>query len=227
MKEGPNISAVAALIGDPARANMLGALMDGRALTVNELRDVAGVSLPTTSGHLARLGAAGLLNMEKQGRHHYYRLSGPDVAAVMEGLMSLAQRTGAIRVRTGPRDAALRTARICYDHIAGERGVALLDSLRERNLVVGEEKLALTGDGRTFFADLGIDIPELEKKRRPMCRACLDWSERRSHLAGSLGKAVLEKIIERGWARRSESRVLVFTPPGGKAFDRLVGLDNA
>lgn len=227
MKDGPNIATVAALIGDPARANMLTALMDGRALTVTELAEAAGVTIQTASGHLAKLDAAKLLKAEKQGRHRYFRLSGTDVGEVLEGLMGLAQRTGAVRVRTGPRDAALRTARVCYDHIAGERGVALLDSLRLRRLVTGEERLAITSEGRAFFADLGIDIGALEKKRRPLCRACLDWSERRSHLAGSLGKAVLDKIVERGWARRSESRVLVFTPPGGRAFDRLIGQEAA
>jgi DNA-binding transcriptional ArsR family regulator len=126
MKDGPIIAAVAALLGDPARANMLTALMDGRALTVSELAEAAGVSLPTASGHLSKLDAAGLLFAEKQGRHRYHRLSGHDVAQVIEGLMGLAQRTGAVRVRTGPKEAALRKARVCYDHLAGERGVELL-----------------------------------------------------------------------------------------------------
>ncbi|HEX8373826.1 MAG TPA: winged helix-turn-helix domain-containing protein, partial [Geminicoccaceae bacterium] len=129
MKDGPVIAAVAALLGDPARANMLTALMDGRALTVSELAQAAGVALPTASGHLSKLAAAGLLQGERQGRHRYFRLSGPDVAGVLEGLMGLAQRTGAVRVRTGPRDATLRAARVCYDHLAGDRGVALMQRL--------------------------------------------------------------------------------------------------
>src|SRR6201996_9054816 len=126
MKDGPVIAQIAALMGDPARANMLTALMDGRALTVSELALAGGVGLPTASGHLAKLDQAGLLSAEKQGRHRYFRLSGPDVAQVLESLMSLAQRTGAVRVRTGPKDAALRTARVCYDHLAGERAVRLM-----------------------------------------------------------------------------------------------------
>src|ERR1700712_2667158 len=117
------IASVAALLGDPARANILTTLMDGRALTVSELAGAAGVTIQTASGHLAKLEAAQLLCAEKQGRHRYFRLSGPDVAHVLEALMGLAQRTGATRVRTGPKDAALRTARICYDHIAGASGV--------------------------------------------------------------------------------------------------------
>ncbi len=137
MKEGPIIASVAALLGDPARANILTALMDGRALTVSELAEAAGVTLQTASGHLAKLDAANLLTAEKQGRHRYFRLSGPDVAQVLEALMGLAQRTGATRVRTGPKDAALRSARVCYDHLAGERGVALLRGARLRGLIDG------------------------------------------------------------------------------------------
>ncbi|MBC7167897.1 metalloregulator ArsR/SmtB family transcription factor, partial [Phenylobacterium sp.] len=132
MQDGPVIARTAALLGDPARANMLTALMDGRALTVSELAEVAGVTLPTASGHLARLFEAELVTAEKQGRSRYFRLSGPDVAEVLEGLMALAQRTGAVRVRTGPRDPALRHARICYDHLAGAAGVAVMNGLVER-----------------------------------------------------------------------------------------------
>ena len=135
MADGPLIASVAALIGDPARANMLTALMNGRALTARELAETGGIAPPTASGHLARLVDAGLLAVRRQGRHRYYRLSGPDVAETLEALMGLAQRTGAVPVRTGPRDAALREARLCYDHLAGERGVALLESLRRRNMV--------------------------------------------------------------------------------------------
>ncbi|MCV0396541.1 MAG: winged helix-turn-helix domain-containing protein [Rhizobiaceae bacterium] len=224
MKEGPMISTVAALIGDPARANMLTALMDGRALTVTELASAASVALPTASGHLAKLEQGRLLVAQKQGRHRYFRLSDADIGEAIEKLMGIAQRTGAVRVRTGPRNQAMRTARICYDHMAGERGVALLDALRRSGHLEGEERLAVTADGRRFFADLGIDMAKLEKGRRPVCRACLDWSERRSHLAGALGKALLQAIVERGWARRSESRVLVFTPSGERAFAEAFAL---
>ncbi|MBB3021159.1 DNA-binding transcriptional ArsR family regulator [Microvirga lupini] len=219
MKEGPVIASVAALLGDPARANILTALMDGRALTVSELAEAAGVTLQTASGHLAKLDAANLLTAEKQGRHRYFRLSGSDVAQVLEALMGLAQRTGATRVRTGPKDVALRSARICYDHLAGERGVALLKGARERCLIEGEKDLALTEKGRAFFAGFGIDLAALEKGRRPVCRACLDWSERHSHLGGALGAAILSRMIDKGWVRRETGRVLTFTCEGVKGFE--------
>ena len=218
MADGPLIASVAALIGDPARANMLTALMNGRALTARELAESGGIMPPTASGHLARLVESGLLAVRCQGRHRYYRLSGPDVAETLEALMGLAQRTGAVPVRTGPRDAALREARLCYDHLAGERGVALLESLRRRKMVEDGETLQLNDQGRVFLASLGIKLDELAQGRRPLSRACLDWSERRSHLGGALGAALLEMMIERGWLRRGEGRVLRFTPVGANWF---------
>jgi DNA-binding transcriptional ArsR family regulator len=128
MKDGPNIASIAAMLGDPARANMLTALMEGRSLTASELAETAGVTVQTASGHLAKLLDTALVRAVRQGRHRYFCLSGPDVAQALEALMVVAQRTGAVRVRTGPKEAALREARICYDHLAGERGVALLHS---------------------------------------------------------------------------------------------------
>ena len=219
MKEGPVISSVASLIGDPARANMLTALMDGRALTVSELAEAAGVTIQTASGHLAKLDAAGLLKAEKQGRHRYFRLSGSDVGEVLEGLMGLAQRTGAVRVRTGPKDNALRTARVCYDHLAGEKGVAMLDAMLARGLMEDADDLRLTREGRAFAAGFGIDVAALEQGRRPLCRSCLDWSERKSHLAGALGAALLDEIVRRGWAKREAGRVVKFSPDGARRFD--------
>src|ERR1700749_3190422 len=132
MKDGPDIAMIAALVGDPGRANMLTALMAGQALTAGELAPKAGVTAQTASSHLAKLEAGGLLVSRKQGRHNYYALSGPDVAALIEALMGLAARTGHPRVRTGPREPGLRQARVCYDHLAGDFGVALLDSLLAR-----------------------------------------------------------------------------------------------
>jgi len=226
LNDGPLFASIAALMGDPARANMLTALMDGRALTVSELAGAAGVGLPTASGHLAKLDQAGLLCAQKQGRHRYFRLSGPDVAQVLEGLMGLAQRTGAVRVRTGPRDAALRTARVCYDHLAGERAVKLMQSLADRGLIAGDPHPGLTPAGRDFFAQVGIDTGALARGRRPVCRTCLDWSERRGHLGGALGAAVLDHILAARWARRLEGRVVAFSAPGERAFDAAFGLDR-
>ncbi|MEG3144894.1 helix-turn-helix transcriptional regulator [Sphingomonas sp. RT2P30] len=150
MKDGPSIAAIAALIGDPARANMLTALMDGRALTVSELAEAAGVGLPTASGHLGKLDQAGLVTARTQGRHRYFALSGPDIAELIETLMGVAERTGARRVRTGPRDAALRTARVCYDHLAGERAVALLQGFVARGLISEGDTPMVTAEGRAW-----------------------------------------------------------------------------
>lgn len=218
MKDGPVIASVAALIGDPARANILTALMDGRALTASELAEVAGVTLSTASGHLAKLSDAALVAVEKQGRHRYYRLHSADVAEVLEKLMGLAQRSGAVRVRTGPRDEALREARICYDHLAGEQGVALLSRLFENDLLSPGETPGLTDKGRMAFSKIGIDVEALARKRRPICLHCLDWSERRHHLGGSLGAAILERSVALGWIKRGEGRTLSVTAGGQLAL---------
>ncbi|MGU9978527.1 ArsR/SmtB family transcription factor [Phreatobacter sp. HK31-P] len=225
MREGPSIADIAALIGDPARANMLAALMSGRALTAGELAREAGVTAQTASGHLARLREAGLLIGEAQGRHRYFRLSGADVAQVLEGLMGLAARTGRLRTRTGPRDPAMRLSRVCYDHMAGEWAVRLFDAcLADGRLAVEGDAVALTDRGRAFFVAEGIDVTALATSRRPLCRRCLDWSERRAHLGGALGKAVLDLAIARGWVRRATAgRVLAVTPPGQQAFRGWLG----
>ena len=219
MKDGPSIAAIAALIGDPARANMLTALMDGRALTVSELAEAAGIGLPTASGHLAKLDTAGLLVARKQGRHRYFQLSGADVGEALESLMSLAARTGAMRVRTGPNDAALREARICYDHLAGERAVALMQAFERRGVITGADAPVVTSAGVDFLAGIGIDVAQLGTSRRPLCRACLDWSERRSHLGGALGAAILDHVIASVWARRGEGRAIRFSEAGAAAFE--------
>jgi DNA-binding transcriptional ArsR family regulator len=194
--------------------------MDGRALTASELAHEAGVTLSTTSGHLARLVTAGLVSPLRQGRHKYFRMSGSDVATAIEGLMDVAARTGHMRVRTGPRDPALRRARVCYDHLAGEAGVALFNRLRSRKYLTGhDDLLRVTPAGARLLASIGIDVKALMKGRRPVCRACLDWSERRAHLGGALGSALLEKILSFGWARRiSGSRALAFSRTGERAF---------
>src|SRR3954451_7778573 len=154
MKAGPDIAMVASLVGDPARANMLTALMSGRALTASELAHQAGITPQTASSHLAKLEAGGLIEPEKQGRHRYYRLADPDVAGVLEGLAVLAARAGHMRLRTGPKDPALRRARICYDHLAGDLGVQMLDSMKQQRLVrLKKQDLALTAEGERFLSD--------------------------------------------------------------------------
>lgn len=225
MKDGPNIVGIAALIGDHARAEILTALMSGMALTATELAQVAGVTKQTCSGHLAKLLDAGLLAVEAQGRHRYYRLSGHDVARLLESLMSVAFRTGAVRLRSSPREPALRKARVCYDHLAGELGVLVYDRLVERAaLAVVPDGLALTPSGEHLMQALGIDTAGLAGKRRAFCRACLDWSERRHHLAGALGTAMLGRFLELGWASRvADARVLVFSAAGERALRAWAG----
>ncbi|MGO4687714.1 ArsR/SmtB family transcription factor [Brevundimonas sp. 2YAF1] len=224
MKDGPLIAQVAALVGDPARANMLTALMDGRALTVTELAEAAGVALPTASGHLSKLRIAKLLVVEKQSRHRYYRLADHDVAHVLEALMGLAQRTGAVRVRTGPRDAAMRTARVCYDHLAGQQGVLLLQTLIKTGWLEHADPPVLTATGRDGLTAIGIDVLALERGRRPLCRTCLDWSERRHHLGGALGAAMLSHALDQRWARRGQGRVVTFSDTGARSFNAAYGL---
>jgi DNA-binding transcriptional ArsR family regulator len=215
MKQGPSIAPVAALAGDPARANMLAALLSGQALTAGELAGEAGVSLATASAHLAKLRAGGLITGVKQGRHHYFRLADADVAALLEAIAAVAARAGLLRTRPGPADPALRQARVCYDHLAGETGVALFDALMARRVIAGAaDDVRLTRKGEDFVRDFGIDIDTLKRARRPLCRACLDWSQRRRHLAGSLGAALLDQLLAKKWLKRGEGRVLQVTRAG-------------
>jgi DNA-binding transcriptional ArsR family regulator len=224
MKDGPNIAQVASLMGDPARANMLVALMDGRALSASELAQEAGVTPQTASTHLAKLETGGFVTLEKQGRHRYFRLGSPDVAHALEGLMGLAAQVGHMRTRSGPRDPAMRHARVCYDHLAGELGVALMASLKSGRVVqVSQLDAALTRAGAKHLSEFGIDIAALESARRPMCKVCLDWSERRHHLAGGLGAALLRRFMELGWARREKaSRTVIFSPSGKMKFQAFL-----
>nr|WP_321981370.1 winged helix-turn-helix domain-containing protein [uncultured Cohaesibacter sp.] len=223
MKEGPDIAFIAALIGDPARANMLTALMSGKALTVSELAEEAGVTIQTASSHLSKLNEGGLLRLRKQGRHKYSALASDEVAHVLEGLMGLAAGSGYSRTRTGPRDAELRQARICYNHLAGDMGTQMFDSLiAQGHLVLDGEELELTEAGAAFATDFGINIEALREARAPVCRECLDWSERRSHLAGSLGRAFLNRFEELAWAKRDQkTRVVTFSRRGAEEFKKL------
>ncbi|WP_315737631.1 MULTISPECIES: winged helix-turn-helix domain-containing protein [unclassified Bradyrhizobium] len=228
MKSGPDIAMVAALVGDPARANMLTALLSGRALTATELAQEAGVTPQTASSHLAKLEGGGLIEPEKQGRHRYYRLADPDVADVLEKLAGLAARAGHMRVRTGPKEPELRRARICYDHLAGDLGVQMLDSMTRQKLVRRrKQEIVLTEDGEHFLAQhLRISPEMLAHPRRPVCKACLDWSARRHHLAGTLGAALMKRFTELKWAARDAtpgSRVVNFSRAGEKHFAALFG----
>ncbi|MCX7355556.1 MAG: helix-turn-helix transcriptional regulator [Alphaproteobacteria bacterium] len=213
---GNTIAEVAALIGDAARANILSALMGGHALTAGELSRYAGVTAQTTSGHLAKLTEGRLIALEKQGRHRYYRLASQEVAHALQGLMTIAADGPKRHHPIGPRDEALRLARTCYDHVAGRLALALADSLSKRGYIVFADGAALmTEKGRRFFSGFGIDVEPAAQSKRPLCRTCLDWSERRPHLAGRIGMALLDRLLELGWlARIPESRALKVTKAG-------------
>ncbi|KAA2214899.1 ArsR/SmtB family transcription factor [Teichococcus oryzae] len=220
----------AALMGDPARASMLTALMDGRALTAGELALAAGITPQTASGHLGRLATAGLLSVERQGRHRYYRLASPAIARMLEGIMAVAagpaDPPGPVRV--GPRDHALRQARTCYDHLAGRLAVAMADRMVERGQIeLSPDGGAVTEAGARFLQELGIGLePAARRRGRVFCRPCLDWSERRPHIAGAVGAALCSGCFARGWLRRVEgSRAVAITPGGRLALERAFGLE--
>ena len=226
MKDGPSIVGIAALIGDHARAEVLTALMADRALTATELAGIAGVTKQTISAHLSKLVDAGLVAVDSQGRHRYFRLADRDVAHLLESLMGVAFRTGAIRARSSPREPALRKARVCYDHLAGEVGVRIYERLSERGALVPQgENLELTSTGERVFGALGIDATALASQKRAFCRACLDWSERRYHLAGALGAALLARFVELKWAKRArDSRVVTMTATGERELSKVFGV---
>lgn len=221
MLSGNSIAGIASLIGDPARANMLTALMGGQALTAGELALHAGVTPQTASGHLARMAEARLLTVEKQGRHRYFRLASHEVAQAIQALMALSVGGPRRKMRFGPKDAALRFARTCYDHMAGRLALSVADSLvRNGHLVLSDEAASVTDAGKRFLADFGIDIGA-PRSERPLCRTCLDWSERRPHVAGHLGAALLDSALSRGWVTRiPNSRALNVTRTGEVGFAR-------
>lgn len=223
MKDGPNIARIAALLGEPARADALTALMADRALTATELAAIAGVTKQTMSAHLSKLLDAGLIEVHQQGRHRYFRLADEDIAALIESLMGVAFRTGAVRLVSSPREPALRAARVCYDHLAGELGVLAYEALLSAGAFrPSRQGLGLSPAGAEWFGRMGIDIEAAARQRRIFCRACLDWSERRHHLAGSLGAALLSRLYDLNWAsRRRHSRVINFSPRGRRAFMEL------
>ncbi|PTY38831.1 transcriptional regulator [Saccharospirillum sp. MSK14-1] len=220
----PDIALLAAEIGDPSRAQMLTALLGGQALTATELALCAEISPSTASSHLARLERCGLIQLRKQGRHRYFELSGASLAALLEQLLAISAAQ-APTVATGPDDLALRYARLCYDHLAGQLGVQLHDALCTQGLIDSNaDQCQLTTAGSARFAHWGFVA---QRSRRPLCRACLDWSERRSHLAGQLGQWIVEDLLQRGWAKRDlQSRSLSFSTAGERAFKHRYGIDD-
>lgn len=227
------VAQTASLMGDLARAGMLIALMDGRALTATELARIASISPQTASGHLGRLVDAGLVVRESQGRHRYHRLASPAVANMIESIMALTTDRDMPRAPlgstvpvTGPRDRALRYARTCYDHLAGQLAVEMTDSLiKSGRIELSSDGGALTVEGDRFLRSLGVDLDAARHRAssrgtgRMFCRPCLDWSERRPHIGGALGAALCQCSLDNGWIRRTAgSRVVTVTPHGQQAI---------
>lgn len=220
---------VAALVGEPTRAAILLALIDGRALPAGELAVEAGLSAAATSLHLAKLTRGGLLLVQQEGRHRYYRLASGDVGHALEALGVLATARPPARALTRER-AALRTARTCYDHLAGALAVALAEKMAREHVVreADEREYEITAHGAGWLADaMGIDVSGLATGRRPLARRCLDWTERRPHVAGALGAALLERVLVRRWVARVEGkRALRITARGRDALAGM-GLGEA
>src|SRR5690349_12206753 len=227
MDAGADVAAVAELLGHPARVAMLDALLDDRGRPASELAAAAGITPQTASSHLARMLDGGLVTVERHGRHRYYRVASPEVAAAVEALARIAPPRRARGLRDATRAGVLREARTCYDHLAGVLGVALADALQRDGVLVREDGAFLvTAPGARRLADLGLDLDALRGERRAFARACLDWSERRDHVAGALGAALLSRLVELGWVERQESsRAVRVTAAGERALPAELGVE--
>ncbi|WP_104402880.1 ArsR/SmtB family transcription factor [Vibrio penaeicida] len=216
----PDIAYVAGLIGDQARSRMLMALMGGKALTATELAMEAEITAQTASSHLLKLVEGELLMVRKQGRHKYFQLKNQNIAELLESLLNITVSLSSNSVKTGPENERLRRSRVCYDHLAGELGVELFDHLVAQGWVCGDvDDATLTGKGVDYFRTIGFDVSEQNQSKRPLCKACLDWSERRSHLAGRLGQWILDDALSKQWALRDmDSRAIEFTQRGLRQF---------
>jgi DNA-binding transcriptional ArsR family regulator len=221
------VTDVAALLGDPTRATMLDALMDGRARPAGELARRAGIAPSTASEHLARLVAGRLLVVEPSGRERRYRLASAEVAEVLEALSRLGSEAPVSSLRAASRTEALRAARTCYDHLAGRFGVAVTEALVARDVLrIRDGSFELSEDGEVFLAELGVDVAGARARKRVFARACLDWSERRPHLAGALGAALADAALDHGWVRRRPNdRALSVTHAGVDALRIRFGVE--
>ncbi len=216
-----DISKVGALLADPARAAIIVALCEEHALPASELAERARISASTTSIHLTKLMEAGWVELARYGRHHYYRLSSPQITKLLEQAMSVVPARTTLKPeseRTHPQHGQgdLRLARTCYDHLAGKLGVALTDTLVQQGVLEAVDKdFILTGHSHAMLKDLGVDVAVAAKQRRAFARRCLDWTERRDHLGGALGAAICTTWLEQGWVQRQEqSRALCVTSVG-------------
>ena len=220
---------VAGVIGEPARAAMLTALLGGQALPAGELARRAGVAPATASVHLGRLVDGGLVSRRQSGRHRYYALSGPDVAAALEALSRVAPQRESERGGQSSAhvpSAELRFARTCYDHLAGSLGVRITDALLEREFIAGRDAFDVSSAGEAWLTTLGVDVGELRESRRAFAKPCLDWTERRNHLAGSVGAAIATAMLDRRWVVRMDgTRAVRLTLRGREGLYRSLGLE--
>jgi DNA-binding transcriptional ArsR family regulator len=227
MITGPIIAEIAALVGDPTRATLVSALLDGRALTASELAVAARITPQTASTHLAKLTEASLLSMVRRGRHRYFRLASPAVADMIDGIVAVALQK---RPRYRPlshRARALSAARICYDHLAGRLSVDVTDAFVAREYVMLDDEAAeITAAGTRFLTRFGIALPTPRSTGRQFCRLCLDWTERRPHIAGAVGAAITRRYFELGWMERTKSsHAVIVTPVGRRGFRKTFGID--
>ena len=226
MTTGPIIAEIATLVGEPARATMLSALLDGRALTAHELAFAARVTPQTASTHLAKLTEAGLLTPLRQGRHRYFRLASPKVVDMLDAIVAVALENRP-RYRPLSRQAQeLNAARICYVHLAGRLAVDLTDALTAREyIIIGDDAAEFTPAGTRFLAEFGIDLPALTSARRRFCKICIDWTERRPHIAGPVGAALTKRYFDLGWIERvTDSRAVTVTATGKRGFLDIFGI---
>lgn len=229
MKSLPDLAAVAALIADPSRATMLHALLDGVALPAGELARRARITPQTASTHLDKLVKGGLLTVNASGRHRYYRLSSKQVAQTLEALALIAPAQPVRSLNRSLEMQAICRARTCYDHLAGALGVALTDALVGREILLPHEEVyEVTGSGECWFHAFGIDCSQLQQKRRRFASACLDWSERRPHVAGALGAAIAQRLFALGWIGRVEgSRAVTLSELGRRGLQQELDLELA
>ena len=228
MITGSIIAETAALVGDPARATMLSALLDGRPLTASELASAARITPQTASTHLAKLTEAGVLSVVRSGRHRSFRLASPEVVDMIEGIVAVALQKRPRYRPLSDQARALSAARICYDHLAGRLSVDLTDAFVAREyIVLGDDVAEITATGFRFLGEFGSELPTRRSTRRHFCRLCLDWTERRPHIAGAVGAAITKRLFDLGWMERTKrSHAVIVTPLGQRGFRRTFGIQT-
>ncbi|WP_096187414.1 ArsR family transcriptional regulator [Evansella halocellulosilytica] len=226
MNMSPNVASIASLISEPSRAAILTALLDGRLHPASSLAYVAGIKPQTASFHLKKMIEANVVKVVKQGRHRYYGIDNHEVATALESLLSIAPKVEIKSFKQATEDKAMRYARTCYDHLAGQVGVKITDFLLDHELVKDEgNSFTLTSKGETFFEDLQIDLKEVKRKRRAYINKCLDWSERRYHVSGAVGNALFKRLIELQWIQKvPDTRAIKVTEVGKQNLKTTFGV---